>query len=154
MSILSTIKTDVEKFFKGTETELEKFAAAFEKDFKHFPSALQTVDNFVSEVAPVIEGVVAIAAPLAEPAVQDALQTAEVALVAVQTAAEDATDGQSLLTNLQSLAADIPALLTGLDIKDAALQSRVVALATLITKEAGVLIPAVEAWVKQLAPAA
>jgi hypothetical protein len=154
MSKLATIETDVEKFFKGTGANLEKFAAEFEKLFKKLPSALQTVENFTSEVAPVIETAVAIADPLAEPAVQEALQTAEVGLVAIQTAAADATDGQTLLTNIQNFAADIPSLLTGLKITNPALQNSVSAVANVIAKECAVLIPAVKAWVAQLTPPA
>lgn len=152
MSTLSTIKTDVEKFLKGSETDLEKFAAEFEKIFGKLPSALQTVKAFVAVITPEIETAANIADPVLEPAVAEALQTVEVGLTAVETAAEDATDGQSLLANIKSFAADVPSLLTGLDVKDATLQSTITGIVNFVSKESGVLIPLVESWVAELTP--
>lgn len=151
MSSLSTIVTDVEKFFKGTGTDLEKFGAAFVKIFKKAPSALQTVENFVAECAPVITAAVSLAAPAAEPVVAAALATAETGLAAIEAMATDANSGQSLLQNLQNFATDVPATLAALDIKDPKLSAAVERVVNLIVGEAKVLVPAVEAWVAQIA---
>jgi hypothetical protein len=150
ISILVTIETDVEKFLKGTGSDAEKFATAFEKIFSKAPAALQTVDNFVLEVAPVITAAVALAAPAEEPEVAGALAVAETALAAVQASADAAVSGTSLLTNLENVATTVPALLTGLTIKNPALQAAVTRVVTLIVGEAKVLIPAVQAWVAQI----
>jgi hypothetical protein len=150
MSVLSTIVVDVEKFFKNTATDAEKFAVAFWKLFKKSPSALQSVENFLTRVSPEIVAVVAVVDSAAEPEVAAALATAETAVAAVQAAATAATTGTSLLSNLEALEADIPTLLTGLDIKDTTLKATITKIATLIASEAKVLIPAVESWVAQL----
>lgn len=157
MSVLSTIVVDVEKFFKGTGSDLEKFAVAFEKLFAKAPKALQSVENFVGEIAPVVVAAVALADPIAEPIVSDVLSTIETGLAAIQASAVAATSGTSLLSNLEAFAASVPSLLTGVDIKDAALQAKITKIVTLVTSEAKVLIPAVESWIAQLkgnAPAA
>ena len=151
MNILSTIVADVEKFFKGTGTDLEKFGLAFWKLFKKAPAALQVVENFVGELAPVITAAVALAAPAVEPEVAGALAIAETGLAAIEASAQAAVSGNSLLTNLENFAATVPALLTGLAIKDANLQATITKIVNLITGEAKVLIPAVQAWVAEIA---
>jgi hypothetical protein len=153
MNILSTIVADVEKFFKGTGTDLEKFGLAFWKLFKKAPAALQTVENFVGELAPVITAAVALAAPAVEPEVAGALAIAETGLAAIEASAQAAVSGNSLLTNLEQFAATVPGLLTGLAIKDANLQATITKIVNLITGEAKVLIPAVQAWIAQIAAA-
>jgi phage-related protein len=150
-SVLSTIETDIKKFFAATGTDLEKFGNAFEQIFKKVPSALQTVENFVGEVAPVVEAAVALADPIAEAPVAAVLATVETGLAAIQATATAANSGNSLLANLQNFASTVPSLLTGLDIKDAALTAKITSLVSLVTNEAKVLIPAVEAWVQQIA---
>lgn len=150
MSVLSTIKTDVEKFFKNTGADLEKFGTAFEKLFKKSPSALQTVENFVGEVAPVVEAVVAIADPVAEAPLVAALATVETGLAAIEASAVAANSGTSLLTNLENFVATVPSLLTGIDVKDAALTAKITTIVNLVTNECKVLIPAVESWIAQI----
>ena len=150
MSVLSTIVVDVKTFFADLGTDVGKFASAFVKLFKKAPSALQVVENFTAEAAPIIIGAVELADPVAEPEVAAALSVAETGLAALQASATAATSGQSLLTNLQSFATTVPQLLTGLQIKNPALQAAVTKIVNLITAEAKVLIPAVEAWVKQI----
>lgn len=152
-SALQTIETDVEKFFKGTATDAEKFGTAFEKCFAKLPSAEQTIQNFINEAAPVITAAVSLADPIAEPAVAGALAVAETGLAAIQAAATAATSGTSLLANLQNFATTVPSLLTGLAIKNPALKAAIERIVALVTGEAKVLIPAVQAWVKQLTPA-
>lgn len=151
MSAFSTIKADVETFFKGLESDAGKFCAAFAKLFKKAPAALQVVDNFINEAAPMVVGALAIADPAVEPEAAAALATVETGLAGLQAAATAANSGSTFLGDLQAFAASVPATLTSLDIKDAALKTKVTAIANLITNEAKVIIPAVEAWVKQLA---
>ena len=151
MSLASTITIDVEKFLKGTGTDAEKFAAAFAKLFSKAPAVLQTVQNFLNEAAPEIVAAVALADPLVEPEVAGALAIAETGLAAIQASATAANSGTSLLTNLQNFAATVPALLTGLAIKNPVLTATIGRIVTLVTGEAKVLIPAVQAWVAQLA---
>ena len=146
MSILSAIKAD----FKAGEADVEKFAVEFEKLFKKAPSALQTVNNFVSEVAPIVIAADAIAAPETEPEVAAALAVIETGLTAIQVSAQAANSGQSLLAALQNFATTVPALLSGLAIKNPVLQATIEKIVTLVTSEAKVLIPAVEAWVAQI----
>ena len=150
MSLASTIKLDVEKFLKGTGTDAEKFAAAFVKYFKEAPAVVQSVDNFVTEAAPVITAAVALADPLVEPEVAGALAIAETSLAAVGASLTAANSGTSLLTHLENFSTTVPALLTGLTIKNPALQAAVVRVVSLVTGEAKVLIPAVQAWVAQI----
>lgn len=152
MNILSTIGADVKKFFVGTGSSAEKFGVAFWNLFKKVPNALQVVSNFVNEAAPVITAAVALADPLVEPEVAGALSIAETGLAAIQAAATAATSGTSLLTNLQNFSATVPALLTGLEIKNPALVAAVNRVVALITGEAKVLIPAVQSWVAQINP--
>jgi hypothetical protein len=150
MSSLSGILVDVKKFFANLETSAGKFAAAFQKLFGKAPAALQTIENFVGEVAPVVTAAVALAAPEAEPEVAAALAMVETGLAAIQASATAANSGAGLLANLQSFAATVPGLLTGLAIKNPALQAKVTNIVNLVVSEAKVLIPAVEAWVGQL----
>ena len=82
-----------------------------------------------------------------------ALATVETGLAAVQATLTAAASGTSLLTSLESFASSVPSLLTGLDIKDAALQAKITSIVNLVTNEAKVLIPAVESWVAQIAAA-
>lgn len=154
MSIFSTIKVDIETFFKDLETSAGKFCAAFLKIFKAAPSALQVVQNFVNELAPVVVAAVGFAAPAADSAVAAALATVQIGLAAIQATLTAANSGQSLLADLQDFANSVPQLLTGLDIKDANLKTEVENIVSLINNEAKVLIPAVEAWVKSIASAA
>jgi hypothetical protein len=151
MSTLSTIVVDVEKFFKGTGTDLEKFGSAFENLFDKAPSALQAIQNFVGEVAPIVEAAVALADPAVEAPVAAVLATTETALAALEASAQAAVSGTSVLSNLQNLATTVPALLAGVDIKNATLTAKITAIVNLINNEAKVLIPAVESWVTQLA---
>ena len=151
MSTLSTIVVDVEKFFKGTGTDLEKFSSAFEKLFKKAPTALQAIQNFVGEAAPIIEAAVAIADPVAEAPVAAALATAETALAALEASAQAAVSGTSVLSNLENFTSTVPALLTGVDVKDASLSTKITSIVNLITNESKVLVPAVQSWVAQLA---
>lgn len=150
MSAFSTIKTDVEAFFKDVETDAGKFCAAFVKLFKKSPAALQVTENFIAEAAPLVEGALALIAPGEEPLVTAALATAETGLAGLQASATAANSGDSFLADLQAFASSVPATLTSLDIKNPALKTKVTAIVNLITNEAKVLIPAVEAWVKQL----
>jgi hypothetical protein len=150
MSVLKTIETDVEKFFKGTGTDAEKFAVAFQKWFAKTPSALQTVENFLGEVAPEIVAATALIDPVAEPEVAAALAIAETGVGAIEASATAANSGTSLLANLQNFAGTVPALLTGLAIKNPVLQASIEKIAGLVTNEAKVLIPAVTAWVSQI----
>jgi hypothetical protein len=150
VNILITIEVDVEKFLKGTGSDLEKFAAAFDKLFKKVPNALQTVENFVNEAAPAITAAVAIADPVVEPEVAMALALVETGLASIQAAATAANSGQSLLQNIESFSATVPQLLTGLAIKDPALQATVTRVVTLVDGECRVLIPVVQSWVAQI----
>jgi len=152
MNILLTIKTDVEKFFKGTGTSLEKFGTAFAKIFGKAPAALQTVENFVSQAAPVITAAVSLADPLLEPEVASALAIVETGLAAIQASATAATSGNSLLANLQAFAKTVPSVLAGIQVKNPALAAAVNRVVTLVVGEATVLIPAVQSWVAQINP--
>jgi hypothetical protein len=82
-----------------------------------------------------------------------ALATVESGLAAIQASAAAANSGQSLLANLQNFATTVPALLGGLDIKNAALKAAIERIVALVTGEAKVLLPAVDSWVKQIAAA-
>lgn len=150
---LSAIEADVKKFFGTLETSAGKFAAAFVKLFKKAPSALQTVENFTAEAGSVVVAAVSLADPVVEPEAAAALATVETALAGIQAAAASAVSGTSLLTNLQNFAANVPALLTSLAIKNPTLDAAVVRITTLVVGECKVLIPAVEAWGKQIAGA-
>ena len=151
MSVLSTIEADLKKFGGEVETDAEKFGAAFEKCFDKLPSAEQAIQNFIDEAAPIITVAVSLADPLAEPAVAGALAVAETGLAAIQASTTAALSGTSLVTNLQNFAKTVPALLTGLTIKNTALQAAITRIVTLVTGEATVLIPAAQAWASQLA---
>lgn len=151
MTSLAAVKADVQKFFSSFATSAGKFAAAFVKLFGKAPAAIQIIDNFVTEVAPIITAAVSLADPVAEPVVAAALATAETGLAAIEAAAQAAASGTSLVMALQNFSTTVPSLLTGLDIKDPALKASIARIVTLITGEAAVLIPAAEAWVKQLA---
>lgn len=153
MSLVSTIEIDVKKFLTATGTDAEKFAAAFSKIFGKAPAVIQTIENFVNEAAPLITAAVTIADPIAEPEVAGALTIAETALAAIQVSATAAVSGQSLLVNLQNFANTVPTLLTGIAIKNPALQAAILRIVNLVTGEAKVLIPAVETWVAQIAAA-
>lgn len=150
MNILHTIEVDVKKFFDAADTRLGKWVNIFNTLFKKAPTALQTVDNFVAIAAPEIEAGVELVDPLVEPAVAAGLSTIEVGLAAIATAAKDANSGQSLLQNLKNFAADVPAVLGGIDVKNPALKAVIVKITNVVVSEASVLIPAVEAWVKQI----
>lgn len=150
MNIFSKIKADVEKFFATVETDAGKFCAAFVRIFKKAPAAEQVVQNFVDEAAPLIAGAVALADPALEPAVAGALAIAETGLAAIGASLTAANSGQSLLQNLENFASTIPQLLTGIAVKNPALQAAVERIVGLVVGEAKVLIPAVEAWVKQI----
>lgn len=150
MSIFSTIIVDIERFFKAAESDAAKYCKAFWSLFKKAPNALQVVQNFINEAAPVITAAVSIADPLVEPAVASALAVTEGALAATEASLDAAVSGQSLLANIKAFGSTIPALLTGLEIKDAALKAAVERIVAFLTGEAEVLIPAVEAWVKQI----
>ena len=151
MSVLSTIVADVKTFFSDLSTDAGKFSAAFVALFKKAPSALQVVQNFIGEVAPIVVAAVGLADPTIDAPVTAALATVETGLAAVQATLTAAVSGTSLLTSLESFASSVPSLLTGLDIKDAALQAKITSLVNLVTNEAKVLIPAVESWVAQIA---
>lgn len=146
MSILSTIKAG----FTDIATSAGKFAKAFERLFMKLPSALQTVSNFTAEVAPVITAAVALADPAVEPEVAGALAIAETGLAAIEASAQAAVSGQSVLAALQNFSTTVPTLLAGLAIKNPALQAEVERIVALVTGEAKVLVPAVEAWVAQI----
>lgn len=146
MSVFSSIKA----VLVGIESSAAKFATAFEKLFKKAPSVIQAVSNFTGEAAPIIIAAVAIADPVAEPEVAAALAVAETGLAAIEASAQAANSGQSLLANLQNFAATVPALLSGLAIKNPQTQKAVEKIVALITGEAKVLLPVVEAAVKQL----
>ena len=150
-SAFSMIIVDIEKFFAKTGTDLEKFGTAFQHLFGKAPQALQAVDNFIGELAPVVEGAVALADPVLEGPVADALSIVETGLAALQAAASAANSGTSFLGNLQAFARQVPALLTGIEVKNPALQAKVTGIVNLVTNEAKVLIPAVQSWVAQLA---
>lgn len=150
---LATIKVDVEKFFGTLESDAGKFCAAFVKIFGKAPAAIQVVENFVGELAPVITAAVAIAAPAADGPVTAVLATIETGLAGIEAAASAAASGTSLLTALENFSTTVPQLLAGLDIKDAALQTTITKIVTLVVGEAKVIIPAVQSWVAQLAPA-
>jgi hypothetical protein len=146
-----SILTSIENFFKGTGTDVEKFFNAFVKLFRKVPTVLQSVENFLGEVAPVVTAAVALANPVAEPAVATALATVETGLAGIQAAASAAVSGTSLLTNLQNFAADVPALLSSVKVTNPALTDTIERIVALVVGETKVLVPAVEAWVKQLA---
>jgi hypothetical protein len=150
----STIVVDVKKFFANTGSDVEKLAASFWKIFKKAPTALQTVDNFVTEAGGVVIAAVSLADPLVEPEAAAALATIETGLAAIDAAATAATTGTSLLSNLQNFAADVPALLTGIAVKNPVLAATINRLVTLVVGECKVLIPAVEAWVAQISTTA
>lgn len=150
MITLSTIEVDIKKFFATTGSDVEKFANAFWNLFKKAPTALQTVDNFITEVGAVVIAAVSLADPLAEPAAAAALATVETGLAGIQAAATAAVSGTSLLTGLQNFAADVPALLTSIAVKNPALTAAIDRIVTLVVGEAKVLIPAVESWVAQI----
>lgn len=150
MSLATTIKIDFEKFLNGTKTDAEAFAKEFILLFKKAPSVIQTIQNFVNEAAPVIVAADALAAPETEPEVAGALAIVETGLAAIQASATGANSGTSLLVNLQNFATTVPALLTGLTIKNPVLVASITKIVTLVTGEAKVLIPAVEAWVAQI----
>jgi hypothetical protein len=150
----STIVADVKKFFANTGSDVEKFATAFWNIFKKAPAALQTVSNFVSEVGSVVIAAVSLADPLVEPEAAAALATVETGLAAIQAAATAAISGNSLLTGLENFAADVPALLTGIAVKNPVLAATINRLVTLVVGECKVLIPAVEAWVAQISSTA
>ena len=154
MNLAKTILIDFEKFLKGTATDAEKFSAAFMKYFKAAPAVVQTIDNFVTEAAPLITAAVAFADPLLEPEVAGALAIAETGLAAIGASLTAAQSGNSLLVNLQNFSTTVPALLTGLTIKNPALQAAIGRIVSLVTGEAKVLIPAVQAWVTQIKTAA
>ena len=78
------------------------------------------------------------------------LGTIETGLAAIDAAATAAVSGNSVLANLEAFAATVPSLLTGVDVKNAALQAKITSIVTLVTNEAKVLIPAVTAWVAQI----
>lgn len=149
MSIVTTIKVDFEKFLKGTETDAEKFAAEFKKLFGAAPNAIQLVINFDNEAAPVILAAVTLADPAVEPAVAGALAIAQTRLAAIQASAVSAQSGQSLVQNLQNFANTVPGLLTGIEVKNPALQAAVTRVVNLIVGEAKVIIPAVQSWIAQ-----
>ena len=149
-SVLATIEADVKTFFATAESDAGKFANAFAKLFQKAPSALQMIQNFVGEVAPIVEAAVALADPIAEAPVAAVLGTIETGLAAVDAAATAAVSGNSVLANLQAFATTVPQLLTGVQIKDAALQAKITSIVNLVTNEAKVLIPAVTAWVGQI----
>lgn len=151
LSIFRTIEVDVSKFFSSLESSAGKFCAAFVRLFKKAPQAEQVVQNFVDEAAPIIAGAVALADPVLEPEVAAGLATVETALAAIQASLSAANSGTSLLTNIENFAASVPQLLTGLAIKNADLKATVMRIVNLVAGEGKVLIPAVEAWVKQLA---
>ena len=111
---------------------------------------IQTIQNFVNEAAPIIVAADALAAPETEPEVAGALAIVETGLAAIQASATAANSGTSLLVNLQNFATTVPALLTGLTIKNPVLVASITKIVTLVTGEAKVLIPAVEAWVAQI----
>ena len=148
MSILSTIKTDVEKFFKATGTDLEKFADAFWKLFKKAPTALQTVENFVTEAGTIIVAVTSVINPAVGTAEAVIIGEIETALAAVQAAATAASTGTSLLTNLEAFFAAIPATATSLGLSTSSTgYAEVTKLVTWAEAEAKVIIPAVESWI-------
>lgn len=150
MNVLHTIEVDVKKFFAAADTRLGKWVNIFATLFRKAPTALQTVDNFVLIAAPEIEAGVELVDPIAEPVVAAGLSTLEVGLAAIATAAKDASSGNSLLQNLKNFAADVPAVLGGIEVKNPALKAVVVKIVNVVVSEAAVLIPAVEAWVKQI----
>ena len=150
-SILATIRADVDKFFSDLSTSAGKFSAAFVKWFGKAPAALQVLNNFLGEVAPVVEAAIALVDPVAEAPVAAALSMAETAIAALGASASAANSGTSVLANLENLAATVPSLLTGLQVKNPALQAKITSIANLVTNEAKVLIPAVESWVAQIA---
>jgi len=153
LSALAQIPVDIEKFFLKTCSDAERFAVAFAKLFKRAPSALQTVENFVNETAPVVVAAVALADPTAEPEVAAALAIVETGLAAIQASAQAAVSGTSLLESLQNFATTVPAVLSGLQIKNPALVAAIERITTLVVGEAKVLIPAVQSWVEKLKPA-
>lgn len=150
MNILHTIEVDVKKFFSAADTRLGKWVNVFATIFKKAPSGLQTVNNFVMIAAPEIEAGLALVDPIAEPAAAAAFGILETGLAAVATAAKDAASGNSLLQNLKNFAADVPSVLGAIQVKNPALKAVVEKIVNVVVGEAAVLIPAVEAWVKQI----
>lgn len=152
MSItFASIETDIKLFATDVEADAKKLATSFEKLFGKAPSVIQTVDNFVSEAAPFIEAAVAAADPVAEAPVAAALAVAETALAAIDAAASSVNSGNSLLTNIEAFAATVPATLSGLDVKDAALKAKIQSIVNFIVNESKVIIPVVQAAVAKLA---
>jgi len=154
VSAFHTVEVDLSKFFKTLETDIGKFCHAFVSLFHKAPNALMVVNNFLNELAPVVEGVVSIADPIIAPEVAAALSTVQTAMAALYATVNSANTGTTFLAGLENFVKDIPATLTALDIKDAALKSKIEWIANFIVNEGKVLIPAVEAWVKQLTAAA
>lgn len=150
MNILSTLKLDLSKFAGAAETDIAKFGTAFEKVFNKAPSAEQAIQNFIQEAAPFITAAVALADPILEPEVAGALSLAETGLAEIQASTAAAQSGTSLVTNLQNFSTSVPKLLTGLQIKNPALQSAITRVVTLVTREAKILIPLAQSWVAQL----
>ena len=149
-SVLSHIEADIKTFFHDLSTSAGKFAAEFEKLFRKVPSALQMIENYTQEIAPVIVGAVDLADPVAEPDVAAALATVETAIAGLEAAAQAADSGQSVVEGLKNLQAEVPTLLGSLKIENPALQATITKIVNLIVGEAAVLIPAAEAWVKQI----
>lgn len=154
VSAFHTVEVDLSKFFTTVETDLGKFCIGFEHLFHKAPNALYVVNNFLNELAPVVEAAVTIADPVVSPEVAAALGTAQTAMAALYAMVNSANTGTTFLAGLENFVKDIPATLTALDIKDAALKSKIEWIANFIVNEGKVLIPAVEAWVKALAGAA
>lgn len=115
---MNTIELDIKNFIQGTETDAEKFYAAFAKLWSKAPSVLETVQNFINELAPIVIAAVGIALPGIDPLVSAALGTLQIALAGIQASLTSVSSGNSLLANIQSFAASIPQLLSGLQIKD------------------------------------
>jgi hypothetical protein len=150
VSAFHKVEVDVEYFFQHPGTDLELFCKAMVRWFKKSPSAFQMADNFLGEVAPEITAAVALADPIAEPEVAAALATAETEIAGVGAALAAANSGASFLAGLVNLNNTVPATLQSLDVKNAGLKAKIERIATFITSECKVLIPAAENWVKQL----
>lgn len=151
MSVFSKIEAEVKEFFSDLETSAAKFCHAFVRLFKKAPAAEQVVQNWVNELAPIIVGGVALVDPVVEPEVAGAFAVAETGLAAIQASLTAANSGNSLLANVENFATTVPQLLAGLAIKNPALQATVKRIVALIVGEAKVLLPAIEAWVKEIA---
>jgi hypothetical protein len=145
-----TILIDVEQFLKGTATSAEKFASAFCKLFKKSPAVVQSVENFINEAAPLIVAATTLADPILVPEVAGALAIVETGLAAVEASLTAANSGQGALVALQNFATTVPALLTGLAIKNPVLSAAILRIVALVVGEAKVLLPAVESWVAQI----